>query len=69
VGHVAHMRFPTESIKAGVAILYYEIHKLISYIWNIEWLPQLWKNSIIAVINKNAIKLFEKIIKEKYPKL
>jgi hypothetical protein len=61
------MEFPTELIKAVIKTLYYEIHKVINYLWNTEKLPQLWKNSIIARINKNAIKLISIIIKEQYP--
>jgi hypothetical protein len=47
---------PAELSKAGVEILYYEIHGLICSIWNKEELPQQWKESINLPIYKKGDK-------------
>jgi hypothetical protein len=44
--------------------LLYEIHRLITYIWNKEGLPQQWKEPIIVHTYKNAIKLTVVITEE-----
>jgi hypothetical protein len=38
-------------IKAGSGILYSEIHRFISSIWNKEELPQQWKESVTIPIH------------------
>jgi len=43
---IAHI--PAELIKAGGKIFRYEIHKLISSIWNKEELPEEWKELIMV---------------------
>jgi len=43
-------------IKAGGITICYEIHKLITSIWNKEELPQEWKESIIVPIYKKRDK-------------
>jgi hypothetical protein len=45
-----------ELIKAGGETLCSEIHKLICSIWNMEGLPQQWKESIIMPIHKKGDK-------------
>jgi hypothetical protein len=58
-------QIPTELIKAGGEILYYEIHKLICSIWNKDELPQQWKKSITVLIyKKRAIRLIVIMIEE-----
>jgi len=55
---------PSELIQAGGGKLYEEIHELIVLIWNMEELPQEWKESIIVPIHKKAIEWSVIIIKE-----
>jgi hypothetical protein len=43
-------QIPVEVIEAGGETLRSEINKLINYIWNMEKLPDQWKESIIASI-------------------
>jgi hypothetical protein len=45
-------QIPAELIQAGGEILRSKIHKLISYIWNREKLPDQWKASIIVPVQK-----------------
>jgi hypothetical protein len=49
-------QIPAELIKAGGEILYFEIHRLICFIWKKEELPQQWKESIIVSIHKKGDK-------------
>jgi hypothetical protein len=44
-------KIPAELIKAGGEKLCSEIHRLICSIWNLEELPQQWKESIIIPIH------------------
>ena len=44
---------PAELIKARSQTVHYEIHKLITSIWN-EELPEEWKDSIIVPIYKKS---------------
>ena len=43
-------QIPTELFKVGVRTIGYEIHKLITSIWNKEELLEEWKESIILPI-------------------
>jgi hypothetical protein len=47
---------PAELIKATGRTIYYEIHKLIIFIWNKEKLSEKWKESIIIPIYKKGNK-------------
>jgi hypothetical protein len=49
-------QIPAELIKIGSDTLCSEIHKLISSVWNIEELPQQWKEFIIISIHKKGDK-------------
>jgi hypothetical protein len=51
-------------IKAGGETLYSDIHKLMCSIWNMEELPQQWKESIIVPIYKKGDKTTVIIIEE-----
>jgi hypothetical protein len=55
-------QIPAELIKAGGRTIRSEIHELIYSIWNLEKLPEEWKESIIVVFIR-AIKHSEVIIK------
>jgi hypothetical protein len=57
-------QIPTELIKAGGETLYSEIHKLICSVWNMEELPQQWKESIIIPIHEKGDRLIVIIIEE-----
>jgi mannosyltransferase OCH1-like enzyme len=43
-------QIPAKSIKVGGRTIHSEIHKLITYVWNKEELPEEWKESIIVPI-------------------
>ena len=45
-------QIPAELRKAGGGTIHYEIHKIITSIWNKEELPEEWKESIIVPIYK-----------------
>ena len=47
---------PAELIKAGCRTICSEIQKLINSIWNKEELPEEWKESIIVLFIRRAIK-------------
>ena len=47
---------PAELIKAGGGTICLEIHKLITFIWKKEKLPEEWKESIIVPIHKKGDK-------------
>jgi len=49
-------QIPAELIKAGCRTIRYEVHELISSIWNKEELPEEWKESIIVPIYKKGDK-------------
>jgi hypothetical protein len=49
-------QIPAELIKAGGETLCSEIHKLICSTWNLEELPQQWKESVIIPIHKKGDK-------------
>jgi len=49
-------KIPTELIKTGGRIIFFEIHKLITSIWKKETLPEEWKESIIVPIHKKGDK-------------
>jgi len=49
-------QIPAELIKAGDRIICLEIHKLITYIWKKEKLPEEWKESVIVPILKKGDK-------------
>jgi hypothetical protein len=49
-------QIPAELIQAGGEILSSKIHKLINSIWNMEKLPDQWKESIIASVHKKGDK-------------
>jgi hypothetical protein len=49
-------QIPAELIKAGGETLRSEIHRLTCSIWNMEELPQQWKESIIVPIYKKGDK-------------
>ena len=49
-------QIPAELIKAGGRTICLEIHKLITFIWKKEKLPEEWKESIIAPIHKKGDK-------------
>ena len=49
-------QIPAELIKAGGRTIHSEIHKLITSIWNMEELPEEWKELIIVPIYKNGDK-------------
>jgi competence CoiA-like predicted nuclease len=49
-------QIPAELIQAGGKILLSEIHKLIKSVWNMEELPDQWKESIIVPIHKKGDK-------------
>jgi hypothetical protein len=46
--------FPAVLIQAGGKILLSAIHKLINSVWNMEELPDQWKESIIVPVHKNS---------------
>ena len=48
-------QIPAELIKAGGRSIYYEIHKLIISIRNVEELPEEWKESGFVPVYKKAI--------------
>jgi hypothetical protein len=50
------VQIPAELIKAGGEILCSEIHRLICSIWNVEELPQQWKESIIVPVHRKGNK-------------
>jgi hypothetical protein len=47
---------PAELIQSRGEILRSKIHKLISYIWNKQKLPDQWKKSIIVPVHKKGDK-------------
>jgi hypothetical protein len=47
---------PAELIKAGSRTIRSEIHKIINSVWNKEDIPEEWKESIIVLFIKKAIK-------------
>jgi hypothetical protein len=49
-------QIPAEIIKAGGGTLRSEIHELVNAIWNMEELPEQWKESINVPIYKKAVK-------------
>ena len=49
-------QIPAEIIKAGGRTLRSQIHELINSIWNMEELPEQWKESIIVPIYKKGDK-------------
>jgi len=49
-------QIPAELIKAGCRTLCYEIHKHFSSVWNMEELPDEWKESITVPIYKKGDK-------------
>ena len=51
-------QIPAELIKAGGGTIRSEIHELIYSIWNLEKLPEEWKESIIVPIYKKGDKTF-----------
>jgi hypothetical protein len=55
-------QIPAELIQAGGETLWFEIHKLINFIFNKKELPDEWKESIIVPIHMKAIKLTVVII-------
>jgi hypothetical protein len=50
-------QIPAELIQAGGDTSYSMIRKLISFIWNKEELPDQWKESVIYLFTRRAIKL------------
>ena len=49
-------QIPPELIKSGGRTIRCAIHKLIIAIWNMEELPEEWKESVIVPIHKKGIK-------------
>ena len=49
-------QIPTEMIKTGGKTIRYEVHKLISSIWNKKELTEEWKESIMVPIYKKGHK-------------
>jgi predicted nucleic acid-binding protein len=49
-------QIPTELFKVGSRTIRTEIHKVISYCWNKEELPEEWKDSIIVPVYKKGDK-------------
>jgi len=47
---------PAELIKSGGRTLRCEIHKLINSVWNKEGFPEEWKESIIVLFIRKAMK-------------
>ena len=47
---------PAELIKAGGGKIFLEIHKLITFIWKEEKLPEEWKESIVVPIHNKGDK-------------
>jgi len=45
-------QIPTELIKAVGKTVHFEIHNLISSVWNKEELPEQWKLSIVPIYKK-----------------
>jgi hypothetical protein len=45
-----------EMIQVGAEILHSKFHKLINSVWNMEDLPDQWKESIIVTIHKKGNK-------------
>jgi hypothetical protein len=43
-------QIPAKLIQAGGETLQSEIHKLVNFIWNMEQLPDQWKESIILPV-------------------
>ena len=50
-------QIPAELIKAGGRTICLEIHKLITFIWKKEELPEEWKESITVPIHKKGDKM------------
>ena len=48
---------PADLIKAGGRTIHSEIHKLTNSVWNKEEFPEEWKESIIVLFIRRAIKL------------
>jgi hypothetical protein len=50
-------QIPAELFQAEGEILSSKIHKLINSIWNMEYLPDQWKKSVIVPIHKKGDKI------------
>jgi hypothetical protein len=50
-------QIPAQLIQAGGKILLSAIHKLINSVWNMEELPDQWKESVIVLVHKEGEEL------------